>query len=72
VSEIVPRQKSGQIILALTIFLGAFLLFYVQPMIVGGVDGLFDVFPDEPVIRILLCPFVENLLFSKEADPDSL
>ena len=31
--EIVPRQKSGQIILALTIFLGAFLLFFVQPMI---------------------------------------
>jgi hypothetical protein len=34
--------------------------------------GLFAVFPDEPVTGILLCPFVENLLFSKEADPDSL
>jgi hypothetical protein len=47
VSEIVPRQKSGQIILALTIFLGAFLLFFVQPMIArrllptfGGVSAV--------------------------------
>jgi hypothetical protein len=35
-------------------------------------DGLFVVLPDESVTGILLCPFVENLLFSKEADPDSL
>ncbi len=31
--EIAPNQKSGQATLALTIFLGAFLLFFVQPMI---------------------------------------
>jgi hypothetical protein len=33
VIDIVPNQKSEQITLALTIFLGAFLLFFVQPMI---------------------------------------
>ena len=31
--EIAPNQKSERITLALTIFLGAFLLFFVQPMI---------------------------------------
>jgi hypothetical protein len=33
VIKIAPIQKSEQILLALTIFLGAFLLFFVQPMI---------------------------------------
>jgi len=33
VIEIAPNQKSERITLALTIFLGAFLLFFVQPMI---------------------------------------
>ena len=32
-SETAPNQKSEQLTLALTIFLGAFLLFFVQPMI---------------------------------------